>query len=69
MSNNNNKRDTSIIYFLLGIYAVLINWHYNHNIILAIICYIFWPIYLIYAILHGDLAHGAWKTIPLSYFK
>jgi hypothetical protein len=67
--SNNNKRDSSIVYFILGIYALLINWHYNHNVILLILCYIFWPIYLVYEILTGNLSHGMWKEIPLSYFK
>lgn len=63
------NRNGSIIYFVLGIYAVLISWYYNHSIILAIIHYIIWPIYLVWEILHGHLAHDLWKTIPESYFK
>jgi hypothetical protein len=64
-----NKRDSSIAYLLLGIYVLMINWYYNHSIILLIICYIFWPVYLVYAILTGNLSNGMWKSIPLSYFK
>jgi len=63
-----NKRDGSIVYFILGIYSVLISWYYNHSILLAIFHFIFWPIYLIYEILIGHLAHGMWKIIPQSYF-
>jgi len=63
------ERDSSIVYGILGIYAILISWFYNHSILLLIICYIFWPIYLIYELLIGHLAHGMWKEIPLSYFK
>lgn len=66
---SNNKRDSSIAYFILGIYALMVSWYYNHSIILLIICYVFWPIYLVYELLTGHLAHGMWKTIPLSYFK
>jgi len=66
---SNNKRDGSIVYFILGIYALLISWYYNHSIILLIICYLFWPIYLLYEVLSGHLSHGMWKTIPMSYFK
>jgi hypothetical protein len=62
-------RDTSILYLLLGLYALMINWYYNHSIIMLILCYIFWPIYLLYELLTGGLAHGMWKTIPLSYFR
>jgi hypothetical protein len=61
-------RDKSIIYFLLGIYTLMISWHYNHSILLLIIHYIFWPVYLIYELLIGHLSHGMWKTIPQSYF-
>ena len=64
-----NNRDHSIIYGILGIYSILISWHYNHSIILAIIHWIFWPIYLIYELLIGHLAHDLWRTIPMSYFK
>ena len=58
-----------IIYFLLGIYTLLISWHYNHSILYLIIHYIFWPIYLVYEILQGHLSHDLWRTIPASYFK
>ncbi|MDB5148692.1 hypothetical protein SNE26_04585 [Mucilaginibacter sp. cycad4] len=63
------KRETSILYLVLGLYTLMISWYYNHSIILLIIHYIFWPVYLIYELLIGHLAHGMWKTIPLSYFK
>jgi len=63
------KRDTSIAYLVLGIYSLMVSWYFNHSILLLIICYIFWPIYLIYEILSGHLSHGMWKDIPLSYFK
>ena len=64
-----DKRDTSIIYGILGIYSLMISWYYNHSIILLIIHYIFWPIYLLYELLTGRLSHDMWKNIPLSYFK
>lgn len=63
------ERETSILYLVLGLYTLMISWYYNHSIILLIIHYVFWPIYLIYELLIGHLAHGMWKTIPLSYFK
>jgi hypothetical protein len=53
----------------LGIYSLMISWHYNHDWIILIITYIFWPVYLIYELLIGHLSHGMWKEIPLSYFK
>ena len=62
------KRDTSILYLILGIYTLMVSWYYNHSFILLIIHYLFWPIYLIYELLIGHLAHGMWKTIPLHYF-
>ena len=64
-----NNRDKSIIYFILGIYTLMISWHYNHSFILLIVHYIFWPVYLIYELLTGHLSHDLWKTIPMSYFK
>ena len=64
-----SSRNGSIIYFLLGIYTLLISWHYNHSILYLIIHYIFWPIYLVYEILQGHLSHDLWRTIPASYFK
>jgi hypothetical protein len=63
------NRNSSILYFLLGIYSMMISWHYNHSIFFLILHWIFWPIYLIYEILTGHLSHDMWKTIPLSYFK
>jgi len=63
------KRETSTAYLLLGIYALMISWYYNHSIIILILCYIFWPVYLVFELLTGHLSHGMWKTIPLSYFK
>ena len=52
------KRETSILYLVLGLYTLMISWYYNHSIILLIIHYIFWPVYLIYELLIGHLAHG-----------
>jgi len=64
-----NNRNKSLLYFALGIYALLVSWYYNHSITLLIIHYIIWPFYLIYELLTGHLSHNMWKIIPLSYFK
>jgi hypothetical protein len=66
---SNTKRDSGIAYMLLGIYSLMVSWYFNHSIILLIICYVFWPIYLLYEVLSGHLSHGMWKEIPLSYFR
>jgi len=63
------KRDSSILYLVLGIYSLMISWYYNHSLIVLLITYIFWPVYLIYELLTGHLSHGMWKQIPLSYLK
>jgi hypothetical protein len=63
------KRDSSILYLVLGIYSLMISWYYNHSFIILLITYIFWPVYLIYELLSGHLSHGMWKQIPMSYFK
>lgn len=63
------KRDSSIVYFLLGLYTLMISWYYNHSVLLLIIHYIFWPIYLLYELLTGQLSHDMWKKIPESYFN
>jgi len=64
-----NRKSGGLIYFLLGVYAAMISWFYNHSIILLIIHVIIWPIYLIYELLTGNLSHGMWRSIPESYFK
>jgi hypothetical protein len=64
-----NSRTGSIGYFLLGIYALMVSWYYNHSILLLILHYIFWPIYLVYELLTGHLSHDLWRSIPESYFK
>jgi hypothetical protein len=64
-----NKRDTGIIYFLLGLYAIMVSWYYNHSIFWLIVHYIFWPIYLLYELLMGHFSHDMWRRIPESYFK
>jgi hypothetical protein len=64
-----NKRDSSLVYLVLGIYAMLVSWYYNHSLIMLLISWVFWPVYLMYELLIGHLAHGMWKHIPLSYFK
>ena len=63
------SRDSGILYAILGLYTLMISWYYNHNIILLIIHWVFWPVYLVYELLIGHLAHDMWKTIPQSYFK
>jgi hypothetical protein len=64
-----DKKDSSILYFILGLYALMVSWYYNHSLIILLLTYIFWPVYLLYELLIGHLAHGMWKEIPLSYFK
>lgn len=64
-----NNRDKSIIYMILGIYSLMVSWYYNHSILLLIIHYIFWPIYLLYELLTGNLSHDMWRKIPESYFR
>ena len=64
-----DKKNGGILYSILGIYTLLISWHYNHSIVLLIIHYIFWPLYLLYEVLIGHLSHGLWRTIPESYFN
>ena len=64
-----DKKNGGVLYFLLGLYSIMVSWYYNHSIILLIVHYIFWPIYLVYELLSGNLAHDMWKTIPQSYFK
>jgi len=63
------RRDGSIIYFILGIYTLMISWYYNHSLFLLIIHYIFWPLYLLYEILKGNLDNDMWQNIPKSYFN
>jgi hypothetical protein len=62
-------RDSGILYAILGLYTLMVSWYYNHNFILLIIHWVFWPVYLVYELLIGHLAHDMWKTIPQSYFK
>jgi membrane associated rhomboid family serine protease len=64
-----NNRNSGIIYAILGLYTLLISWHYNHSWILLLIHWIFWPIYLVYELLIGHLSHDLWRTIPESFFK
>jgi hypothetical protein len=64
-----NNRNYSLLYFILGIYSLMVSWYYNHSIFYLIIHWIFWPIYLVYELLKGHLSHDMWKHIPLSYFK
>ena len=63
------NRDSGILYAVLGLYTLMISWYYNHSIVLLVIHWIFWPVYLVYELLVGHLAHDMWKTIPQSYFK
>ena len=63
------NRDSSLLYLFLGLYSLMINWYYNHNLIILLLGYIFWPLYLVYELLIGHLSHNMWKDIPLSYFR
>jgi hypothetical protein len=47
----------------------MISWYYNHSLFLLIIHYVFWPLYLIYEVLKGNLDNNMWENIPRSYFK
>jgi len=64
-----DNRNSGILYAILGLYTLMISWHYNHSILLLLIHYIVWPIYLGYELLIGHLSHDLWRTIPLSFFK
>lgn len=63
-----SKQNSSILYFLAGIYTVMISWFYYHSIFLAIVNWFFWPISLLYFLLTGKLADEMWLKIPQSYF-
>ena len=65
----NRRGGGGLIYLILGIYAAMVSWFYNHSILLLIIHLIIWPVYLICELFIGHLSHGMWKTIPESYFK
>ena len=65
----NKRGGGGILYLLLGLYAAMVSWYYNHSILLLILHVIIWPLYLIYELLTGNLANGMWKEIPKSYFK
>lgn len=58
-----------LFYIILGIYSVIINWHYNQDILDAILAWIFCPIYLIYSLVTGHLAHHLWYDIPAALFN
>jgi len=60
-------RDTGLFYFALGVISVMVNWYYYHNVIYAILAWVFWPVYLIYALLNHQLVHA--DEIVMSYFK
>jgi hypothetical protein len=62
-------REGSYLYTVFSIYAVLISWYYNHDIMLAIFHYIIGPWYIFYELLMNHLSHGLWRSIPLSYFN
>lgn len=63
------NRDSGILYAVLGLYTLMVSWYYNHSIMLLVVHWVFWPVYLVYELLVGHLAHGLWKSIPQSYFK
>jgi len=63
------NRDSGILYAVLGLYTLMVSWYYNHSIVLLVVHWVFWPVYLVYELLVGHLAHGLWKSIPQSYFK
>ena len=63
------NRDSGILYAVLGLYTLMVSWYYNHSIVLLVVHWVFWPVYLVYELLVGHLAHGMWKSIPQSYFK
>jgi hypothetical protein len=63
----NKMRIGSVFYFILSIYAVMVNWYFNHNILYAILAFLLSPFYLIYELLVGHFAHGMWLTILHHY--
>jgi hypothetical protein len=57
----------SVLYFILSIYAVMVNWYFNHNVLYAILAFLFSPFYLIYELLMGHFANGMWLKIFHTY--
>ena len=43
-----NKRDTSIAYLILGIYALMVSWYYNHSLILLLLCCVFSGLFILF---------------------
>ena len=58
-----DSRSSSILYGILGLYSLMISWYYNHSIILLIVHYLLWPIYLVYELLIGHLAHDTFSNV------
>jgi hypothetical protein len=63
------NRDSSILYLVLGLYALIINWEKNHSLLMLLLTWIFWPLYLIYEVFTHGLSGGQWKTIPEEFFR
>jgi hypothetical protein len=58
-----------IIYFVLGIFAIMTSWYENHSVLLVILHYIFWPVYLLVELLRGVFANGGGSAIIHYYFS
>ena len=56
------------VYLISGIFMLMVSWFLNHSVILAIIHYLFWPIYLVYCLLTGKFADGGLMEIINHYF-
>lgn len=67
-NGGNSMFNKKTLYPILGVYAVLVNYFFNHNLFFAFITWIYWPIYLFYKVLTGDLDNGVWLQVINYYF-
>ena len=62
------NKNGSVLYFLLGVFAIMTSWYFNHSVLLAIIHYFFWPLYLLIELLEGKFSGGGFMAIIHYYF-
>ena len=63
-----NRESGGIIYLFLSVWAVMVNWYFNHSIFYAILAFFFNGFYLIYSLLVGHFADGGISKIWNHYF-
>jgi hypothetical protein len=58
----------SFLYFILGVFSLMVSWYFNKSVVWLIIHWLIWPLYLLWCLITGHFSDGQLMDIINYYF-